>query len=1037
MISRVAWSHNGGRTDFNIRLVFLLVQRMGKTALFHSQCAATLLVLAFLSLVPIRADEKKSEENRSRPIAVARIKHPAPVDFEREILPILKNNCLACHNKTTAKARLILETPQAMLKGGDSGPAIVPKRGHASLLLKAASHQLEDTVMPPPQNKVLASDLSPEELGLIKLWIDQGAKGSASIARPIEWQPLPQGLNPIYAVAITPDGQFAACARANQIFIYHLPSQQLVGRLTDPHLVKSGLYNKTGVAHRAIVDALAFSSDANLLASGSYREVKIWRRPKEATELKLASVAVLALALGPDGKRLATGGHDGRVKLWDLTKGKLAKILPAHQGEIHCLKFSPDGSKLCSASADKTLHVCEVPGGNLIAQTQLDTGINAVAWLADDQIASGGPDKLIHIWHFDAAKRELTTVKELQGHEQTVTALDVVPPAREQLISGSSDGLLRLWDVETGKVIREMKHGGPVTAIAVRGDARRFASAGAGKMAKLWDASDGRQIAELKGDRYTREFADERERALVFAKAEVDFHKAALKSAETNQTAQLQRVKKAAETSEAAEKTLEEKQRRFLEATEARAAAEKTVEDLKAELKEAADAFAAADKAAKDAETEVKSARETPGQNKETIERLSAEAAAKSKAATDAKTALDKLNTVGEEKKANEKLKSAAKTLEDSEKELKKAELAGSNAQTELRLANKAADESAKSVTTVKTAIRKAEDERKQTEAELEAAKKGALEAEQPIRALAFSKDNLTLATAGDDDLIHTWSADNGAAFETCRHHKGAVLAIAFGSDGNLVSGAADRAVMVWNLKPDWNLDRVIGSSDANSTLEDRVNAVKFSPDGKLLGTGGGAPTGGGEIKLWQVATGKLMQSFTNVHSDAVFSLDFSPDGKYLASGAADKFVKVVELATGKVVRQFEGHTHHVLGVSWNRNERTLASAGADDVVKIWDFVNGEKKKNIAGFDKEVTAISFVGYTDQALAASGDSKVRLIREDGNEVRSFSGANDFVESAAVTPDGKIVIAGGQDSVLRVWDGANGKLIVSFPPPDTKQ
>ena len=172
---------------------------------------------------------------------------------------------------------------------------------------------------------------------------------------------------------------------------------------------------------------------------------------------------------------------------------------------------------------------------------------------------------------------------------------------------------------------------------------------------------------------------------------------------------------------------------------------------------------------------------------------MSAEATAKSKAATDAKTALDKLNTVEKEKKANEKLSSAAKTLEDSEKELKKAELTASNAQTELRLANKAADESAKAVTTVKTAIQKAEDERTQTQTELETAKKEAVESEQPIRAVAFSKDNLTLATAGDDGLIHTWSADNGAAFETCRPHKGAVLAVAFASDGNLVCGVEHR----------------------------------------------------------------------------------------------------------------------------------------------------------------------------------------------------------------------------------------------------
>jgi hypothetical protein len=61
--------------------------------------------------------------------------------------------------------------------------------------------------------------------------------------------------------------------------------------------------------------------------------------------------------------------------------------------------------------------------------------------------------------------------------------------------------------------------------------------------------------------------------------------------------------------------------------------------------------------------------------------------------------------------------------------------------------------------------------------------------------------------------------------------------------------------------------------------------------------TGGGEPTRGGEIKLWQLSDGKLVKEFKNVHSDAVFALDFTPDGKYLASGAADKFARVVEVA--------------------------------------------------------------------------------------------------------------------------------------------
>src|SRR5437763_4388312 len=186
------------------------------------------------------AEDNPPAEVQRKPIAIAKTDRKTPVDFEKEILPILKNNCLACHNRTTAKAELVLETPQDILKGAESGKVVVPKRSGESLLLKIASHQVKP-MMPPKNNKVQASDLTPEELGLIKLWIDQGAKGEVHGSGPIVWQPLPEGLNPIYAVALTLDGQFAACARANQIFIYQLQTKQLVARLIDSQLDKGPL----------------------------------------------------------------------------------------------------------------------------------------------------------------------------------------------------------------------------------------------------------------------------------------------------------------------------------------------------------------------------------------------------------------------------------------------------------------------------------------------------------------------------------------------------------------------------------------------------------------------------------------------------------------------------------------------------------------------------------------------------------------------------------------------------------------------------
>src|SRR5215467_12320999 len=82
------------------------------------------------------------------PLPVAALKRTKPVDFESEILPFLKQSCLACHNQTKAKADLVLETPQTILKGGESGAAVVPGKPSESLLLKVASH-LEKPFMPP------------------------------------------------------------------------------------------------------------------------------------------------------------------------------------------------------------------------------------------------------------------------------------------------------------------------------------------------------------------------------------------------------------------------------------------------------------------------------------------------------------------------------------------------------------------------------------------------------------------------------------------------------------------------------------------------------------------------------------------------------------------------------------------------------------------------------------------------------------------------------------------------------------------------
>ncbi|MEQ1858645.1 MAG: c-type cytochrome domain-containing protein [Chthoniobacteraceae bacterium] len=789
------------------------------------------LFAIFVAIVASAADKG--------PLPIAALTSTEPVDFEREVRPFLNDNCLACHCETTTKGGLNLETPELMLKGGESGAGIVRGKASESLVLQAAAHLDADLVMPPRENKAKAKNLTAEQLGLLKLWIDQGAKPSAKVERVIAWQPLPGNLNAIFAVAITADGQFAACARANRLSIYHLPSGRAVW---------------SEVAHRDQVNALAFSPDGMLLASGGYREVKLWRRA--------------------------------------AIEGKPA-----------------------------------------------------------------------------------------------------------QPIAGV-----------TGKI--------------TRGDGQRFVTV-EGNTAKLCSA-DGKVIAELRGNRHAREAVAGRERALQVEVGNVAYRNAAVQTAEKALTTAQERAKKSVAAVPAKQQDLAAKQKALADAKAANDVAAKTLASGEAELKKAdANVQDAAAKAAKLATAATEALK---GAAAVDATKVAADAAAALQNAARARVERDQREA--QRKQAAEKIEPAGKLLADAEEAARRAEAARGVAETELQHTRAEVEKNATSVKEAKALVDLAEALRKSADDELNAARQAATAAEQTILAVAFSPDHSTVATAGDDQLIHTWSAENGAAFDVLKGHQSAVTALAFPANGELVSSAGDGSALAWNIKPEWKLERVIGTGDNKSPLADRVNALAFSRDGKFLATGSGEPSRGGEIKLWNPTDGRFVREFAKVHSDAVLALEFSTDGKFLASGAADRMARIVDLATGKPARSFEGHTHHVLGVSWSADGRTLVSAGAEGVVKVWDATTGDRKKNIDGYEKEVTAVRFLAASANLVTSSGDNKVRLVALDGKEVRVFPEVGDFMGAAAVSADGKVVVAGGHDSVLRVWNADDGVKLATF-------
>jgi WD40 repeat protein len=223
--------------------------------------------------------------------------------------------------------------------------------------------------------------------------------------------------------------------------------------------------------------------------------IRIWD-PESGEQLQVLGgwelSPISALAWSPDGERLATGHEDGQLNLWALEQGSLTNTTQEHQARISSLAWSPDGRWLASADEQGLFLLWEGQSAFPIDRYEGQPRVQSIPdfeWFPGSTAASwAGPRGRAWFWNLEGDLVSL--VPEAPENGEGFASVAISPDATT-LALGSSTGLIRLWDLNSGDEYDPLDgHIGPVLDLDFSPDGSKLVSGGADGKLILWDIND-------------------------------------------------------------------------------------------------------------------------------------------------------------------------------------------------------------------------------------------------------------------------------------------------------------------------------------------------------------------------------------------------------------------------------------------------------------------------------------------------------------------------------------------------------------------
>jgi RNA polymerase sigma factor (sigma-70 family) len=299
------------------------------------------------------------------------------------------------------------------------------------------------------------------------------------------------------------------------------------------------------------------------------------------------------------------------------------------------------------------------------------------------------------------------------------------------------------------------------------------------------------------------------------------------------------------------------------------------------------------------------------------------------------------------------------------------------------------------------------------------------------IPALVFAPDGRTLAAGFfGDKVIRFWETATGKELPQLKLPDSPPC-LAYSPDGKiLVSGGdARRAIHFWNAQTHEEMKLL--EDNQPKTERSRIASLCFSPDGKSLASTSHTKT----IHLWDVATGKLLRQFQEPWASVSTAL-FSPDGKLLVANAtfglsSNDAIRLWDVATGKEVRKMNGHSYGLYSLAFSRDGQVLASGGNDCAVRLWEVSTGRELHAAPEHCGRVLTLAYARDGRTLATGSVDGTVRLWDPaTGNLRRQLATGSGVANRLAFADDGKMLVCASGYGTFHVWDAVTGQTLRQF-------